>query len=134
MASSSTDSMDGRRREELGRLRHQGRGHLAAQVRLTARFIREGVEDAEGRRAEAQREPCAVAGLLLDDRQPALQELLHIALLARLRLQAHSRPTCTFSAFCACVVVVMDSPVVLLQEDAQPIPTREVASARKVMR
>src|SRR5579864_1444043 len=43
--------------EQFGRLRHERFGDGAVQMSLASAFVGEGIEDTEGRRPQAQREP-----------------------------------------------------------------------------
>ena len=73
--------------EEFVGPRHQRLGDLAGQVRLSARVIREHVEDCELRWSKADREPCRRIRLPLDQREPSFKKALHLFFLPRLRLQ-----------------------------------------------
>src|SRR6266542_704271 len=91
--SDDVDRLDHRRLlEQLGGLRHQGVGDPTRQVGLPARVVGEGVEDAELRRPEADREPRDRRRLLLDQRQASLEEAGHLRLLAGLGDQANEQP------------------------------------------
>src|SRR4029453_1423284 len=65
---------NGRLCEKLGSFRHQCGRDAPGEVRLPARVVREGVEDAERRWTESYREPRDGCGLRLDHRQAPLEE------------------------------------------------------------
>ena len=67
--------------DNLADVPHQCRADLPGEMRLAARVVREGVEgveDAERSRPEPDRVPGDRVRLLVDERQPALQELLDL--------------------------------------------------------
>ena len=64
--------------DDLADVPHQCRADLPGEMRLAARVVREGVEDAERGRPEPDRVPGDRVRLLVDERQPALQELLDL--------------------------------------------------------
>lgn len=70
-------------------MRHQRLGDRAAEVSLASGFVIEGVEDAEGRWPEPQREPDRRGLFLIGHRKADLEELADIFLLARLGFEAN---------------------------------------------
>jgi hypothetical protein len=87
------DRLDHRRLfQQLGRLGHQGGGHLATKVGLATGVVGEGVEDAELRWAETDREPGDGCWFLLHQGQASLQEAGYLSFLAGLGDQANKQP------------------------------------------
>ena len=69
------DRLDRRRAgEQFRRLGHQGLRDRAGEMRLAAGFVVEGVEHAEGRRRQAQREPDRRGGFLAREGQTGGEE------------------------------------------------------------
>ena len=64
---------------------------LTGEVSLAAVVVREHIEDAEGRRAETDREPRGRRRFLLHDRLAAFEKRDHVVLLAGLRFQLHEQ-------------------------------------------
>src|SRR6188472_3440423 len=95
LAGEHVDALDrGLLGQQLGRLLLEPGGVLAREVRLARVLIGERVEDAERRRADAQREPQGRAVLRVDDVQRAAQESLDLLLAAGLGLQAYEQRSC----------------------------------------
>jgi hypothetical protein len=77
------DAFDRRRlRQQLGRVRPQRLRDRPVEVSLTASFIGEGIEDAEGGRTELQSEPHRGGAFLLRQAEAGLQELGNFLLFA----------------------------------------------------
>ena len=83
------DAFDGRRlRQQVGRIRPQSLGDRTVEVGLAAGFIGEGVEDAEGGRAELQGELHRGGAFLSRQVKALLQEVGEFLLLAGLGFEA----------------------------------------------
>src|SRR6185436_11039880 len=74
-------------RKEVRGLGHERCRHLAGQVSLPARFVRERVEDAERRGTELNAEPRDRGRLLLDERKSRLEKRRDLCFLAWLCLE-----------------------------------------------
>src|SRR5258708_36439737 len=69
------DRLDRRRlRQELGRLRHQRRGNLTSEMRLSSGLVGEGVENPERRWSDLEGEPDGRGCLGVGERQGTLEE------------------------------------------------------------
>src|SRR3954447_26160990 len=92
LAREHVDALDcGILSQQLRRLLHEPGGDLAREMRLARFVVWERVEDAERRRAEAQREPQRRAVLRVDDVQRAAEECLDLLLAAGLGFQAYEQ-------------------------------------------
>jgi len=86
------DLLDGGRlREEFGSRRLQSGSDTAGEVGLPARLIREGVEDAERGRPQADRKPRGRRRLLLDQRQTSAEEALDFRFPSRFGFESNQQ-------------------------------------------
>src|SRR5262245_27964757 len=81
----------GRLRKKLRRFLHERRSDAACEMRSPSIFVRKGVEDAEGRGSQTNREPHGRCRLLLDNRQAAAEEALDFRLFSRFRLHSNEQ-------------------------------------------